>query len=79
MSTTPTKQETIFTKLLNRQQLCDAVGISYRTAEMWAHQGRGPKVTRIGKRAFYHVDDIAAFVESQRSKADARFNQGEAA
>ncbi|WP_449428320.1 helix-turn-helix transcriptional regulator [Rhodanobacter umsongensis] len=77
--TTPTKQATIFTQLLNRQEFCDTTGISYRTAEMWAHRGLGPKVTRIGKRAFYHIDDIAAWVEAQRSKADARFEQAAAA
>ena len=71
--------DTIFNKLLHRQQFCDVAGISYRTAEIWAHQGKGPKVTRIGKRAFYHVDDIAAFVESQRGKSDARFAQQVAA
>ena len=42
---------------------------------MMAHKGQGPRVTRLGARAFYHVDDIAAWVDAQRKKADARFKK----
>ena len=64
---------TALDNLLNRSEFCQQYGISYRTAEMMAHKGQGPKVTRLGSRAFYHVDDIAAWVDAQRKKADARF------
>ena len=61
--------------LLSREEFSRQYGYSYRTLEMWAHKGQGPKVTRIGRRAFYHVNDIAAFVDVQRKKADARFGK----
>ena len=58
---------------LTRQEFCEAYGIAMRTAEIMAHKGRGPRVTRLGRRAFYHVDDISAWVEAQRQKNAARF------
>ncbi len=66
-----------FACLLTRQEYCDLLGISYRTAEMQAHRGQGPRVTRLGRRAFYHVDDVKAYVEAQRAKATKRFGEAE--
>lgn len=68
-----------FAKLLSRQEYCDLRGITYRTAEMEAHKGTGPRVTRIGRRAYYHLDDIEAWIEAQRAKSAARFDRKEAA
>lgn len=66
---------TALDSLLSRSEFCLQYGISYRTAEMLAHKGQGPKVTRLGRRAFYHVEDIATWVDNQRKKADARFGK----
>lgn len=74
----PTKP-TPFDKLLTRQQYCDLHGISYRTAEIQAHRGTGPRVTRLGRRAYYHVDDIQAWIDAQRAKSAARYANKEAA
>lgn len=70
-----TNKSTALDNLLTRSEFCQQYGISYRTAEMMAHKGQGPRVTRLGARAFYHVDDIAAWVDAQRKKADARFKK----
>lgn len=64
---------------ISRPEFCRRYRISQRTAEMMAHQGKGPKVTHLGKRAFYHVDDIAAWCEAQRAKSESRFAEGEEA
>lgn len=69
---------TALDQLLTRQEFCQRYGISYRTAEMMAHKGEGPRVTRLGRRAFYHLDDIAEWVEAQRQKSAARFAKGKA-
>lgn len=58
----------LFGKFIPRQQFCDAAGITYRTAELWAHQRKGPKVTILGRRAYYHADDVAAWLEEQHTK-----------
>ncbi|WP_394000511.1 helix-turn-helix transcriptional regulator [Luteimonas sp. WGS1318] len=62
-----------FACLMTRQEFCDAYGILYRTAEMMAHKGQGPRVTKLGRKAYYHVDDITAWIESQRAKSAERF------
>lgn len=58
----------LFSKYITRQQFCDAAHITLRTAELWAHARKGPKVTIIAKRAYYHVDDVAAYLEQCRNK-----------
>lgn len=67
-----------FACLLTRQEFCDRYGIQYRTAEMMAHKGQGPRVTKLGRCAYYHVDDVTAWIEAQRAKSAARFS-GDAA
>jgi hypothetical protein len=59
---------------LSRREFCQRYGISIRTAEMMAHKGQGPAVTHLGKRAFYHLDAIAAWCAAQRAKSEARFS-----
>jgi hypothetical protein len=39
-------------------------GISTRTLEAWRSQGKGPRFVRVGKRAMYRPEDLAAFVEA---------------
>ena len=63
-----------FAQYITRAEYARRAGITYRTAEMQAHTGRGPKVTRIGRKAYYHLADIATWLESQRAKASARFD-----
>lgn len=58
---------------LSRPEFCRRYGISLRTAEMMAHKSMGPKVTHLGKRAYYHIEDIAIWCEVQREKSAARF------
>ncbi len=61
--------------LLYRDEFCQEFGLSVKTAETWAHRGKGPKCFRIGRRVAYHRDDINAWLEAQRRKADARFGK----
>jgi len=59
---------------VSRSELAKQLGHrSTRTLEMWAHRGIGPRVTILSKRAMYAYDDIAAWVEAQLAKSEARF------
>ncbi|QOY63569.1 helix-turn-helix domain-containing protein [Lysobacter sp. H21R4] len=56
---------------LTRQELADQMGLTFRTLELWAHRRKGPPVIIIGRRAHYHRDDIAAWLEEQRKPSKA--------
>lgn len=74
-----TQELTQIDDFIDRETFCRRYGITYRTAEMMAHKGRGPKVTILGRKAWYHKADIAAWLDAQREKANARFGQRKAA
>lgn len=67
---------TALDNFISRKEFCEQYDIAYRTAEMWVHKGQGPRVTRIGRKAFYCLDDIAAWLEAQRQKSASRFGKG---
>lgn len=73
--TNPAEKPNPFACLLTRQEFCDRYGITYRTAEMMAHRGQGPRVTRLGRKAYYHVDDITNWIDAQRAKSAGRFEE----
>lgn len=52
-----------------RPAFCEQLGITTRTAELWAHARKGPRVTIIAKRAYYHVDDVQAYLDECRNTA----------
>lgn len=60
-----------FADYLAREEFAKRAGITKRTAELWAHERKGPKVTIIGGRAYYHLDDVRAWLDSLR-KRDAK-------
>jgi hypothetical protein len=62
----------ILEKFVSRPEFCRQLGISVRTAELWAHARKGPAVTIIGRRAYYHVDDIAKYLSQCRGGKAAR-------
>jgi hypothetical protein len=79
-STTPaTVPANPFAFYMDRPTFCDLHKCSMRGAEMMAHKGEGPRVTHIGRRAFYHLDDIQEWLDAQRAKSAARFEAKKAA
>ena len=60
-----------FESFITRAAFCEQAGISTRTAELWVTQRRGPKVTIIGRCAYYHVDDVGAWLKACRNKGNA--------
>ncbi|MFA7281758.1 MAG: hypothetical protein WC100_16860 [Sterolibacterium sp.] len=65
--TEPTRNP--FANYLSRPEYCKLAGITQRTAELHAHARKGPRVTIIHKRAYYHVSDVTAFLEECRNTA----------
>lgn len=57
-----------FADFITRDELCRRACVSKRTAELWAHERKGPKVTIIGGRAYYHLADIRAWLDSLRKR-----------
>lgn len=53
-----------FDKYIPREKFCELAGITMRCAELWAHARKGPPVRTVGRRAFYHVDEIDAWLKS---------------
>jgi len=50
--------------LITRHAMCAWVGVSIPTAELWARNGTGPRITRClpDKTPYYRVSDIWAFL-----------------
>ncbi len=57
----------LFADYISRADFCEQAGITKRTAELYAHSRRGPKVTLIAGRAYYHKDDVQAWLDSLRN------------
>lgn len=62
---------------LSREQAakwCQKIGIKIpsRTLRHWAGEGKGPRVTRIGRRVVYHIDDLAQWLNDQRFRGARR-------
>lgn len=55
---------------LSPQDLCDRWGrrVTEKTLANWRQQGTGPRVTKIGGRIAYHIDDVVAYEEGRRSR-----------
>ncbi len=49
--------------LLTRDDAARYLGVSYKTLERWAAEGRGPKITRIGGRPKYRRADLDEYLE----------------
>lgn len=49
--------------LLTRAEAADYLGVSVSTLAHWPAQGKGPRQRVIGRRAYYHVADLDAWLE----------------
>lgn len=57
---------------LSREDLADQLGKSIRTIDRWFMLREGPAVTMVGNRRLYHVNDVLAWLQSQRREMPAR-------
>ena len=54
--------------LLTAKQVADILGITVRSVRTLVSLGRLPRVNVLDRAVRFHPDDVAAFIESRRSK-----------
>lgn len=50
---------------LTRSEAARYLGVSRRSMDNWATQGRGPRFYRIGRAARYRLSDLEAWLEAR--------------
>lgn len=56
---------------LTRDELAEQLGKDVRTIDRWFMLRQGPAVTRVGNRRLYHIDDVRAWLRTQRHEMPA--------
>lgn len=54
---------------LTRQDAANYLGVAAQTLANWSTQGRGPKTLRLGRKVFYRLNDLDAFIATNGSAA----------
>ena len=57
---------------MTRRDAATYVGVAEKTLAMWAMEGKGPPVHRVGGRCFYYVDQLNAFIRGKPARASDR-------
>ncbi|WP_422021748.1 helix-turn-helix transcriptional regulator [Pyruvatibacter mobilis] len=55
--------------LLDYDAAAKALSLSKAALRDLVYKGRGPRITKIGRRTFFAFQDLEAFVEDQRVKS----------
>jgi excisionase family DNA binding protein len=53
--------------LLSREEVCAYLRCSLPTLELWARNGEGPVVVRVGRSVRYRLSDVRAFIDAGAS------------
>jgi len=64
-------------ELLNTLEAAEKLRLSKGTLEVWRHLGRGPKYLKIGRRVYYSITDLNAYVESSKVDTVDSYHQSE--
>ncbi len=75
----PEAPNPLIAEYLSRPEFCEMMGITARTASLWKQKRLGPPVTIIARRAYYHVDDVKAYLAQCRDNSQSRTHQRRAA
>ena len=51
--------------LMPSEETAEEIGVTEKSLQRWAREGRGPRRVRIGNRAYYWRPDVQAWLESQ--------------
>lgn len=64
-------------QLYDRSDLARLLGVSIKTLEKWAWEGKGPEFVKVGHLVRYRPSDVAAYLEANktRSEPDKRHNR----
>lgn len=73
VATQPSADETALPNPLEgylpEDEFCARFKVKRRTARNWRALGDGPVCTLIGRRIYYHIDDIRTWLRSRRVEA----------
>ena len=58
-------------RLMSPTDVAETCGVPVRTVYKWRANGDGPRSFRVGRHVRFHPDDVAAWLDAQRT-ADAR-------
>lgn len=61
---------------LDESAVAGITGLSKRTLQNWRFMRKGPPYRKVGRRVFYRLEDIVAFMESRVVNHDAGFQGG---
>lgn len=53
-------------RLLDTKELSSMTGVPERTFDQYAYQGRGPAFSKLGKHRRYRLEDVEAWINSNR-------------
>jgi len=53
-------------QLLNEKEAAHQLGLSTKTLQAWRWHRKGPAYRKLGRRVFYTLEDLHAFVDSRR-------------
>jgi predicted DNA-binding transcriptional regulator AlpA len=56
-------------RMMSRDEFAALLGLTPRTLENWASQGKGPMPVKIGRAVRYKSDEVAAFVRGLQQRA----------
>jgi len=51
--------------LMPSEETAGEIGVTEKSLQRWAREGRGPRRVRIGNRAYYWRPDVQAWLERQ--------------
>ncbi len=52
---------------MTREDAAAYLGLKPKTLAMWAMEGKGPQICRVGGRCFYFKDDLDAFIVNENA------------
>ncbi len=64
---------------MNTRQAAEYIGLSPRTMEDLRTKGGGSAYRRLGKRVFYRLEDLDAWIDARSYKSTSEYNNQEAA
>ena len=56
--------------LISRDDLASVLGVSTSSLILWANAGRGPMPLRVGRRIYYRVSDVLAWMEPRSTSGN---------
>lgn len=57
---------------MSRREVADYLGVPDTTLARWAYENKGPTYFRVGRHTRYRLEDVLAWLETNRSPRSAK-------